>query len=101
MYRPWAAVGPSLPRFSSSAVVLHYCLSCLDERHRDDSCPLLHMSDQFLSHTMKALYRSDLAPASVEVAEEVRFAQPLGKGVEVQVQLGEGAMSHWSFGLAH
>lgn len=59
------------------------------------------MSDHFLTHTRTALYRSDLAPASAEVAEEVRFGQPLGISVEVQVQLGEGAMSRWSPGLAY
>lgn len=58
------------------------------------------MSDPFLPHTRRALYQSDLAPASAEVAEEEMFAQPLGISVEVRSQLEEGAVSHSTPGLA-
>lgn len=97
---PLAEEAPSPPRSSSSAAVPHYCSSCLDGRHRDDSCQQLHMSDRFLPHTRTALYRWDFALASAGVAEEVKCVRPQGINVEVLGQEGEVAMSHWRPWLA-
>lgn len=92
VYRPLEVEGLSAPLSSSSAVVLRCYSSCLDGRHRDDSCLQAHMFDQFLPHTRTARYQSDWIPASAEAAGEERFALPLDLNVEEQVQMEAGAM---------
>lgn len=98
MCKPLVEEEPSPPQSFSSAAVLDYCWSCLDGRHRGDSCLQLHRSGLFLLHTMTAQYRFDLAQALAAAVEGVRFSQLLEVNVVVQVQKEVVEVPHWRSG---
>lgn len=98
MCKPWAEEGRSLPLSSSSAGEPYCYWSCLDGRHRGDSCPQSRRCDQFLQHSRTARYRSDPALTLAEVAGGVTSALPLGANAEEREREGEEGAPSWGHG---